>query len=191
MLLDADDALGEQRGERRDADPVGRLLLVVAVVPLRIVADRLDVDAALDPVAPAHRPGLARDRHQRVHEIRKHLAEHPGQHAAERQAHHQLQTRDAEALGDEAVLRHRDVVQPIVRKARAQAVARLAGAAEADDVGDDEEMPRGVERLAGAEQLAGERRLEPGLGRAGGVVDQQHGVGDAPAASRCGVPSVR
>ena len=31
----------------------------------------------------------------------------------------------------------------------------------------------------GAEQLVGKRRLEPGLRRAGGVVDQQHGVGDA------------
>ena len=41
-----------------------------------------------------------------------------------------------------------------------------------------EEVPRGVERLARAEQLAGQRRLQPGLGGAGGVVDQQHGVVD-------------
>ena len=71
--------------------------------------------------------------------------------------------RDAQALGDEPVLRHRHVVQAVMRKARAQAVARLAGFAEADDVGDDDEMPRGIERLARAEQLAGQRRFQPGL----------------------------
>ena len=95
-------------------------------------------------------------------------------------AHHQL--RDAgcfKPFGDEPVLRHRDIMQAVLRKARAETVARLAGAAEADDVGDDEKIPRGIERLAGAEQFVGERRLEPGPAGAGGVVDQQRRVDDA------------
>ena len=101
-------------------------------------------------------------------------------------------------LGDEPVLRHRDVVQPVVRKARAQAVARLAGAAEADDVGDDEEMLRGIERLAGAEQFVGERGLEPGLrrcrwccGSAARVDDAARGVGLRRAERDVMLPQLR
>ncbi len=178
-LLDAHRALGEHRRQRRDTDPVGRLLVVIAVVPLRIVADRFDIDAALDPVAPAHRAGLARHRHQRVREIGIHLAEHPGQHAAKRQPHDELQVRNVQPFGDEAMLRQHNVMQPVMRKARAKPVARLAGAAEADDVGDDEKILCSVERLAGAEQLIGHRWLKPCLRRAGGVVNQQHRIGDA------------
>src|SRR5262249_35756275 len=78
-------------------------------------------------------------------------------------------------FGEQTMLRHHDVMESKVRKARAQSVAGLAGAAEADDVRDDDEMPRGVERLARPEQLARKSRLQPGLRRAGGGVDQQHG----------------
>ena len=110
---------------------------------------------------------LARDRHQRVHEVREHFAEHPGQHAAERQADAPADARD---------------LQPFVTRwccATATSCSRYrgnfarepslgsAGAGEADDVGDDEEVLRRIEPARPGRQFAGERGLEPCLAGAG------------------------
>jgi hypothetical protein len=56
---------------------------------------------------------------------------------------------DAEAFGDQPVLGSDDVVVAVMGKLGAQGVARLARAAAADAVGQDDKILRGVERLAG------------------------------------------
>ena len=65
----------------------------------------------------------------------------------------------AQALGHQAVLRVDHVVVVVARKFRAQAVGGLARFSVADGVGKDDEVFRGIERLAGAEQLAREGRV--------------------------------
>ena len=80
----------------------------------------------------------------------------PGVHAAHRRAHHQPQVVHLQAFRQQPVLGLDHVVVAVAREPRAQAVARLARLAVADVVGQDDEVLRGVERLAGAEQLAGE-----------------------------------
>ena len=71
----------------------------------------------------------------------------------------------------------------VVRKFRAQAVARFRGFSEAraELVGENQIIFRRIEQLAGAEEHARERRNEPHAAGAIGAVQNQHGVGDAPA----------
>src|ERR1019366_9864173 len=78
----------------------------------------------------------------------------------------------------EQVLRPHHVVVRVLRKARAQAIARLARLAVADAVRKDDEVARGVEKLAGAEELSAERLgQKAGTGAARAVQDQD-GVAD-------------
>jgi hypothetical protein len=85
---------------------------------------------------------------------------------------------DAEAFGDEPVLGRDDVFVAVMGKLGAQGVARLARAAAADAVGQDDEILRGVERLAGGEQLVGERGHQPRLAAGAGAMQQDHRIGD-------------
>src|SRR6266404_4987896 len=85
---------------------------------------------------------------------------------------------DAEPFSDEAVFRRDDVAVAVTWEFCTEAVARLAGAAAANAVGHDNEMARGVERLAFAEKLVRERREEPILARAAGAVQQHDAVVD-------------
>ena len=64
---------------------------------------------------------------------------------------------DAESLRHEPMLGFHHVGVSVVWKLRVQAVARLARLAVADIVREDDEELRDVERLAGSEQLTGER----------------------------------
>ena len=68
------------------------------------------------PVAAGDLRRQARERHQRVHEVRIALAPQPGVHAAHRRAHHEPQVVDAEALGDQPVLRLDHVVVAVARE---------------------------------------------------------------------------
>ncbi len=74
------------------------------------------------------------------------------------------------------MLRAHHVVVGVFRETRVQAVARLARLAVTDAVGQDDEVPRGVERLSGAEQLAAERRATESLHRSAGAVQNHHRV---------------
>ena len=98
-------------------------------------------------------------------------------HAAHGLADHQLEVAHAQMLGQQAILRHHHVVVIVFRKARAQAVRgprRLAGA---ERIRNDDEIFGGIERLAGAEQLARKSLPQHGLARAARAVQHQHGLG--------------
>jgi len=160
--------------ERRGDAPAARLLLVVAALPVGIVADRLGEQAPHHPVASRHLRRRGGHRHGDVHEARILLGPHPGLHAAHRVADHQAQVAHAEVLGDQAVLGAHHVVVVVLREAHAQAVGGLARFAGADRVGEDEVIALRVERLPGAEQLAGEARRQHASRRAGRAVQHQH-----------------
>src|SRR5439155_15690569 len=76
------------------------------------------------------------------------------------------------------VLRANHVVVRVLRKARVQAVARLARLPVADAVGQDDEVARGVEELTGAEELAAKGPRQKARARAAGAVKNEHGVAD-------------
>jgi hypothetical protein len=137
-----------------------------------------------DPVAAGNRDRLARDRHQRVHQVRIHLAPHPRVHAAHGAAEHEPQVPHVETLGEHAVLGLDDVAVAVVREFRPQAVARLARAAAADPVGQHDEILACVERLPEAKQLVGERRHQPVLAGAAGAVQQSNQRRGCPAQGR-------
>ncbi len=92
--------------------------------------------------------------------------------------------RRLQALGHEQVLRAHHVLIAIPGKASPQSVTRLARLAVPDGVWHDDEVPRRIERLAGAEQFAGKPRSDKLRTGAAGAMDDQHGVADASA----GVP---
>src|SRR5262249_60298944 len=83
----------------------------------------LDGNAAGNPVAAGNRDRLARDWHQRVHQVGIHLAPHPRVHAAHGTAEHEAQVTHVETLGEHAVLGLDDVAVAVVRELGAQAVA--------------------------------------------------------------------
>ena len=87
-------------------------------------------------------------------------------------------------------LDHVDVA--VARELRAQPVARLARLAVADVVGQDDEVLRGVERLPGPEQLAGERRGPTNCAPVPPVpCITSTALRTTPCASFRGVPNVR
>ena len=87
---------------------------------------------------------------------------------------------DLEAVDQHGVLRADHVVVGVFRKARVQAVARLARLSVADAVGQDDEVARRVEHLPCAEQLAAEGlRQERAAGAAGAVQDHHRVPHDA------------
>ena len=152
-----------------------RLSGVVAVVPFRIVADRVDHHPPHHPVPARHGGRLRRHRHQRIHEVRIRHAPHPGLHATHRIADHQSQVLDAQAFGHQPVLRHDHVVVVVTRELGAQPVRRLRRLSGADGVRQDDEILGRVERLARAEQLAGERRRQQVRASAAGAVQHETG----------------
>ncbi len=147
---------------------------VVAVLPVGIVADRVDDEAPHHPVAAGHLGGLRGHRHQRVHEVGKRHAPDPRVHAAHRVAHHQPHVLDAEPFGQQAVLRRHHVVVVVARELGALAVRRLGRLSMADGIGNDDEVLGRVERLAGAEQFAAECRRQHARRGAGGAMQHQH-----------------
>src|SRR3989449_1419735 len=77
---------------------------------------------------------------------------------------------------DEAVLGRDHVLVGVARESRAQPVARLGGAAVSDVVGQDQVVRGGIERSAGAVQLAGEQRRQELRARPARAVENQDGV---------------
>lgn len=65
-----------------------------------------------------------------------------------------------EAFGEEPMLQADHVVVGVARELHPEAVARLGRRPVADAVGQDDVVLRRVEKLAGAEQLVGELRLQ-------------------------------
>ena len=93
---------------------------------------------------------------ERVHEAGMGVAPAPGVHAAHRGPGDQQQVVDAEVLRQQPVLRRHHVVVVVAREIHPQAVARPAGGAVADAVGQHDEVLARVERAAGAEERLGE-----------------------------------
>ena len=98
---------------------------------------------------------------------------------------------DAESFGHEAVLRGDHVLVAIPRKLRVQPLTRPARLARANAVGEDDEVRRGIERLAGLKQLAAEVARQEAASAAGRAVEDEHRVlCTTPRASFFGWPSV-
>ncbi len=176
-LLDAGRALDVEIAGGA-VDVVARILVVEAVVPVRIVADRLGGGAAAEPVAAADLDRLARDRDDPVHQVGIGLGPHPGMHAAHRAADDEAQVADPEVLGDEAIAAVDHVAVAVVREVAAEAVGRLRRAAAADRILHDDEVVAGIERLARPEQFVGELGPQPVGAGAGIALQQEHAVDD-------------
>src|SRR5215469_5520062 len=161
-------------------DVVARIGFVEPVIPVRVVADRLGLGAAAEPVAAADLDRLARERHNPVHQVGIGLSPQPAMHTAHRAADHQPQMADAEPLGDKAVTAVNHVAIAVMREVALQPVRRFRGAAAADRVLHDDEIVARVERLAGAVEVVGEARPQPVLASAGIALQQQHAVDDLP-----------
>ena len=82
----------------------------------------------------------------------------------------------AEAVDEQFVLQVDHVEISVVRKLRAQAVAGFARTSMTDIVGNDDEPAVGIERLAGAEELAGKPFGQEIVSSAVGPVQKQHRV---------------
>ena len=80
------------------------------------------------------------------------------------------------AFEEHLVLRADHVVVVVVREVHLQAVGGLGAIALADVVGEDEEVPGDVERLAGTEEDVGEDGVQQRVALATGAVQQKDGV---------------
>jgi hypothetical protein len=106
------------------------------------------------------------------------LAPDEGVHAAHRGAEDQSQLLHPQLFGEHPVLRADHVVIVVFRELHAHPVAGLRRAAVAEVVGQDHIIFARIEKLAGAEELVRELRLEELLSRAAGAVKDHHGVGN-------------
>ena len=135
-------------------------LRVVAAIVVGIVADGLDHDPPQHPVARGHLGRLRGHRH--------HVSMKSGYFTPQSQACMppiELPITSRRCLTpspslDQAILRVDHVAIVVVRKCRLHAVGGFRGFAVADAVGNDDEVFRGVERLAGTEQFAGKGRRQ-------------------------------
>src|SRR5271165_3265264 len=139
-------------------DVVPGVRFVEAVVPVRVVPDRLSLGAAAEPVAAADLDRLAGDRYHSVHQIGVHLGPHPGMHAAHRAADDQPQVGDTETLGDQSIAGVDHVMIAVMRKISPEPVGGFARSPTPDRVLHDHEILRRIERLTRSEQLVGEAR---------------------------------
>ena len=83
---------------------------------------------------------------------------------------------DLEALAEQQILCLHHVVVAVVGKAATQAIARLAGFAVADAIGQYDKKPRRIERLPRPEELAGELVTHEVAAVAAGAVQDEHDV---------------
>ena len=153
-----------------------RLGFVFALLPFGISADVIDDHATPNAVASGNLSGQARQRHERVHEVRMHFAPEPGVHPTHRGAHHEAQMVDAQAFGEEAVLGFDHVAIAVFGKFGVKAVAGFAGFAVADAIRENQVIVSGVEELAFAEKFAGKFRAEEIAAVPGCAVEDQDGV---------------
>ncbi len=180
----------EQQHAGGGAQPVG-LPLVVAVLPRGIGADCVNNYSPPHPVAPRHLRRQAGQRHERVHEIRIHLAPQPRVHPAHRGAHDQAQVVHPQPFRQQFVLRRDHVAVAVGRKLGPQPVAGLGRMAVPDVVNNYQIMPLRVQKLSRPKQLAAES-LRPRAGHKlpaapGRAVENEHRIGHQPA----GVPPRR
>jgi hypothetical protein len=160
--------------------PQGRRLLgVVAAAPRRIAADRVGDDAPPGAVPAGDLRREARERHERVDEVRMLLAPEPGVHPAHRRPEDEPHARHAQPLDEEPPLRLDHVAVAVAREARVEPVARLRRPAVPDAVGQHDEEARRVERLPRPEQLARELGADELRAAAGRAVQDEHRVHDA------------
>jgi hypothetical protein len=118
------------------------------------------------------------------------LAPQPGVHAAHGSTHHEPQVVDPEALGDEPELCLDHVPVAVPRETRVEPVGRLARLPVTDPVGQDDEEPRRVQRLAGPKKLAPELLPHELTAATRGPVQDEHGVA-RPVYVALGLPYVR
>src|SRR5579862_3207115 len=80
----------------------------------------------------------------------------------------------------------------VMREMRVHSIAGLGGSSVADSVGKNNEITIRVEQLSGSEQNTGKGGVRKSLSGAGGSVQHQYGVGDAPGgiANRPAVGSI-
>jgi hypothetical protein len=122
--------------------------------------------------------GQAGHRHQCPGEVGMGLGPDEAVHAAHRGAHQKPQAGDSEPLDQHPPLRLDHVVIIVCREAHPHPVARLRRPAVAEIVGENDVIAGEVERLARAEQLAGELRLEELAAAAAGAVEDHHRIVD-------------
>ena len=101
------------------------LLFVVAALPFGILANRIHHHLAPDAIAPSDLYRQARQRHERVHEIRIRFAPDERMHASHRSAHDKPQMIHAQPFVDEPVVCGNHVVVIVLGKMRVQAVTGL------------------------------------------------------------------
>ena len=85
---------------------------------------------------------------------------------------------DAEFFRQQPILGSDHVAIPVVRKLRAQSIARLTGSAGTDSVGKNYEVRRGIEQVSRSEQLTGETRREKPASASSGAVENEYRIGD-------------
>ncbi len=83
--------------------------------------------------------------------------QHPAVHRAHRRAENQPQVIHFQAVDEHGVLRADHVVVVYFGNRAVERVARLARLPVTDAVGQDDEVARGIEQLAGGEQFAAKR----------------------------------
>ena len=83
---------------------------------------------------------------------------------------------DLEALAEQQILCLHHVVVAVVGKVAAQAIARLAGFAVADAIGQYDKKPRRIERLPRPEELAGELVAHEVAAVAAGAMHDEHRI---------------
>ena len=87
-----------------------------------------------------------------------------------------------ETFEEHLVLAPNHVVVIVLGEAHAEAVRGPGALAVADVIGEDQEVARDVERLAGAEEHVGEDAVEERMRVAAGAVQEEHGVVDLACA---------
>ena len=178
-LVPADRAAGHHHQKIDGADHPGvRWLGVVAVLVRGIARDAVHDHRAHDPVSARNLRRRAGERHEAVDKVRIHLTPGPAVHRPHRGAEHETEVRHLQAVNEHRVLRANHVVVGVLRKARVQTVAWLAGFSVADAVGQDDEIARRIEDLAGAEQFTAEGLRQERRAGAAGAVENHHGVPD-------------
>ena len=167
----------DREQERERAPEAARLRRVVAALPVGILADQVHRHLPPHPVPSGDRRRKARERQERVHEVRVRLAPHPRVHPAHRGPDHEPQMRHAEALRQEPVLRLHHVVVRVARESSPSG-RRSASRSRRGPMpsGITMKIARRVERLARPEEDARERRTEELRRRAARPVQDEDGV---------------
>ena len=167
----------EEEGGGGAAEAHDWLSVIFTILPGGVGLDGFDGHFPQHSVAAGDSYGEAGQGHQGVHEIGVGIAPDPGMHSAHRSAHAQAEVVDAEMFGEESVICQDHIIIGIFWESHVQAgIAGFAGVAVADGVGEDDIVFRGVEGLAGFEEVAGEELVDEVMSVSGGPVHDEYGV---------------